>query len=56
MAQVVTFTRMMAPYRSGDVAKLPDDVAQRAITQGYATKGETPAKRTEPEDRAVRAR
>lgn len=35
--KVVEFNRMMAPHCRGDVAGLPDRVADRAIQGGYAT-------------------
>ena len=44
MAKVVTFTRMCAPYRGGDVAKLDDATADKVIARGYATRGDATEK------------
>lgn len=52
----VKFNKMMQPYRTGEVAGLPDAAAARAIAQGYATRydpkaraPEPPARRAEPQ-------
>lgn len=48
---VVKFTRMMAPYCSGDIAGLSDEKAEQAIARGYAVKHDPKAEeRREPRE------